>query len=232
MRIAICDDQPLMCHDIEKNLEEYALKYHCDIKIDSFYSGAELLLVDTAFDIIFLDIELGTENGIKVAEQYRMEHKGKIIFLTSHIEEMPNGYKVRAFRFLVKPIQQDLFFEALHSAAKEIVVDRQIVVQEEGKNFLIRCSDIIYVEAGVRSCGVRTKEGFFRSAKNIEAMKAELDAANFYVPHRSYIVNMDYVDIRAMDKNCLNMLNDEIVKISRLKNKEFKDAFFTYIRSK
>lgn len=232
MRIAICDDQPLMCKETEKYLSEYSTQYQYKVDIEVFFSGASLLFSNTSFDIVFLDIEMEKENGIEIAEQYSKVQKGRIIFLTSHVEEMPNGYKVRAFRFLVKPIDRALFFEAVESAAKEIAMDKQIMVQEEGMEFFIHCSDIIYVEAGARSCGVRTAEGFFRSTKNIETMRRELDTPNFFSTHRSYIVNMDHVDIHALRKNGLTMCNNEIVKVSRLKNKEFKDTFFTYIKSK
>ena len=232
MKIAICDDQPLMCKEVEKQLQEYAAQNQSEIDIEIFYMGSSLLASEIDFDIIFLDIELEQEHGIEIAEQYIAEHTGHIIFLTSHIEEMPNGYKVRAFRFLIKPIDRTLFEEAIGSAIKEIMLDKQIIVQDNGKDFTIRCSDIYYVEAGSRSCGVRTENGFYRYGKNIQTMQQELDTPNFYVPHKSYIVNMDKLDIRLLDKNGLTMLNGEIVKVSRLKEKEFRDRYFAYIRSK
>ncbi len=232
MYIAICDDQPLMCKEVEKQLQEYAAQNIAEMEIDTFYRGSDLLSANSNFDILFLDIELEQEHGIEIAEQYIAEHTGHIIFLTSHIEEMPNGYKVRAFRFLIKPIDRILFEEAVRSAIKEIMSDKQLIVQENGKDFIIHCSDIYYVEAGSRSCGVRTENGFYRYGKNIQTMQQELDTPNFFVPHKSYIVNMDKVDIRRLDKNGLSMLDGEIVKVSRLKEKEFRDRYFAYIRSK
>lgn len=84
----------------------------------------------------------------------------------------------------------------------------------------------------MRSCGVRTSDGFHRCSMNIEAMKKELSLPNFYETHRSYIVNMDHIDIRSVNGNSITMYNGEIVKISRLKEKSFRDAYFEYIRSK
>ena len=52
----------------------------------------------------------------------------------------------------------------------------------------------------------------------------------FYNPHKSYIVNMDY--ICKFDKKEVIMKNDEKVKISRLKKNHFKDSFYDYIRSR
>lgn len=137
MRIAICDDQPMMCEEINTKLKRYAEQKHCAVDAIIFHTGKELLSSKHLFDIVFLDIELENENGIEIAESYRMEHKGRIIFLTSHIEEMPNGYKVRAFRFLVKPINEAILYEAMDSAVQEIVLDKPMMVQEDGNDILI-----------------------------------------------------------------------------------------------
>ena len=59
--------------------------------------GEALLSSGENYDIVLLDIELKNENGLEIAALLRKRSRAKIIFITSHIEEIPNGYKVRAF---------------------------------------------------------------------------------------------------------------------------------------
>lgn len=118
--IAICDDIPQLCEEVYRLVAEQLGKREIDIRIHTFHSGQALLSSGIVFDILFLDIELEKENGLEVAKEYPYKKETRIIFLTSHAEEMPNGYKVRAFRFLTKPVDVKHFEEALFSAIKDI----------------------------------------------------------------------------------------------------------------
>ena len=89
---------------------------------------------------------------------------------------------------------------------------------------------IYYLESQQRSTGVRTKDRFSRCGLSIEEMKQELDQIQFYCPHKSYIVNMDY--IQTFDKGVVILKNGEKVKVSRLKMRDFKERFYDYLRSR
>ena len=57
------------------------------------------------FDIIFLDIEMGQEDGITVARRIRkIDKKVLIVYVTSHENYMMESFEIRPFRFLVKPV--------------------------------------------------------------------------------------------------------------------------------
>ncbi|MDC9428716.1 two-component system response regulator RgaR, partial [Clostridioides difficile] len=61
-------------------------------------------------DIIFLDIQMKDINGIEVAKKIRkFDEKVEIIFTTAFSEYAPQGYEVRAYRYLVKPIEYSNF---------------------------------------------------------------------------------------------------------------------------
>ncbi len=230
MKIAICDDHSFMCNEVERRLKDYIIEYHCELSIEFFYTGAALLLAASSFDIVFLDIELKRENGIEIAEQFGKISRGKIIFLTSHIEEMPNGYKVKAFRFLTKPINKKLFIEAVSSAIEEISSEKKIELYNDDKIVVVHRKDIVYAEAGNHASCVRTVEGVFRSPLILEELKGQLEGPDFICPHRSYIVNMAY--ITEIGTNEILMHDGEKVRISRLKHKEFKKLFYRYLRGK
>lgn len=90
--IAICDDIPQICEEVYRLVAEQLGKREIDTRIHKFHSGQALLSSGIVFDILFLDIELEKENGLVVAKEYPHKKETRIIFLTSHAEEMPNGY--------------------------------------------------------------------------------------------------------------------------------------------
>ncbi len=54
-----------------------------------------------------------------------------IIFLTSHTEFMPDAFKVKAFRFLDKPLDSSKFNEAFSEAKKEIMNTEHILLSDK-----------------------------------------------------------------------------------------------------
>ena len=228
--IGICDDQKYVCDMIGQRVATFLLKRDIDSRIHIYTTGKALLEEAIVFDVLFLDIELVNENGLELAMKYPYKKETRIIFLTSHIEEMPNGFKVRAFRFLTKPMNQGHFEEAIQSALTDIERDKRFLVMDEQGERIVRATEILYVEAQVRGCGIRTMDTYAKSSISFKKMIEELAMFQFYNSHKSYIVNMDYIS--KFDRTEVIMKNDEKVKISRLKKNHFKDSFFDYIRSR
>lgn len=137
------------------------------------------------YDIILLDIELKKENGLEIAALLRKRSRAKIIFISSHIEEMPNGYKVRAFRFLTKPIKEALFKEAIDSAIEEISSVKKLELESDCGMIIVHNKDIVYAEAGNHSSCVRTVDGVFRSPMILSELREKLTGKEFFCPHRS-----------------------------------------------
>lgn len=97
LKVAICDDEKYICLITEKLLMKYVENTSREITYHIYLSGEELLSSEENYDIVLLDIELKNENGFEIAALLRERSRAKIIFITSYIEEMPNGYKVREF---------------------------------------------------------------------------------------------------------------------------------------
>ena len=59
------------------------------------------------FDIIFLDIEMKTLNGVETAKKIRNVNKDIIIiFVTGYSEYVYEGYDVHAFNYILKPYKK------------------------------------------------------------------------------------------------------------------------------
>ena len=65
MLIAICDDDPMIIKELQKDLEQYFRKHHLSCPpISQFTSGESLLNNKEDKDIVFLDVEMPGLNGI------------------------------------------------------------------------------------------------------------------------------------------------------------------------
>lgn len=87
-------------------------------------------------DVIFLDIEMGTSHGIKIAEKLRAKHEQvKIVFVTAHAEFAVDAFQVRADDYLLKPVRKERLQETVNRIRAELggVVEE---VNEESKLLL------------------------------------------------------------------------------------------------
>lgn len=106
MKKILCDELKSLIMGIKPNWN-----------VSIYNNGTDLLKnIDKEY-ILILDIEIPEINGMKIAKIIRQNRKDiEIIFLTSHSELMSEAFKVKAFRFLNKPIDKKKLIEALDGA--------------------------------------------------------------------------------------------------------------------
>ena len=110
-RIAVCDDDEIICSEIERIILEYGSRD--EINVEVFLSGEEFckfLSDGEMFDLVFLDIELKQINGIEVGRRIREELKNEIIQIV-YISALDSYYRalfdVRPMHFLHKPLEPE-----------------------------------------------------------------------------------------------------------------------------
>jgi len=65
-------------------------------------------------EIVFLDIEMPGMTGLELAKQLQENgFKGKIIFVTGHIQYSVKAIKANAFDYLIKPVDVDELKESI-----------------------------------------------------------------------------------------------------------------------
>lgn len=226
LQIAVCDDEPIIANDIRERL----LQYKPDYVVDLYQSGKELLGTKKEYDLIFLDIEMPEISGMEVATELReREYEGNLVFLTSHTEFMPDAFKVKAFRFLQKPIVDAAFQEAVDEAEKEIMNYKKILVHTTEGTRLLSIKDIIYFETIRNYTYIHIKQGEIETRKTLREWMELIGSEHFYQVHKSYVVALRYIETIAGDGITMKYANGKI-PISRRKTKEMKDIFFAYVK--
>lgn len=225
-KVAVCDDEKIFRDTLVKLLKEY----NGSVKISAFTCGDLLLASDEVFDLIFLDIEMPGNDGMTTAQKLREKNvDAEIIFLTSHKEYVFSAFKVKAFRFLGKPVSVSKLKEALYDFETERLNTEKIVVKQKGIVNEIILNQVVYLEAFGDGTYIYDKYGqVYCSSLQMQEWQAQLEGKGFFRIHKSYMVSMRYV--KKTEKEYVELFDLDIeLKIARRNVGAFKDAYLSYI---
>ena len=108
-RIVICEDDLSQRELLKGFLYKVFEEIQEDLDLIEFESGEEALLEEVilkGIDIFFLDIQMNGLNGMDVARRIReFDNNVEIIFTTSVLDYVCEGYEVNAYRYMLKPIE-------------------------------------------------------------------------------------------------------------------------------
>lgn len=227
VRVAVCDDDVVMCEMMEGMVCEYRAECGVEILVDIYYSGEELVkgLCKEQYDLIFLDIELGGNNGVEIGREIRNEmsnYVSKIVFVSSSAIYSKELLSLQPFNFLDKPVSKSLVFECMNLLLKILEIETKCFEYKSKHNVIkVPFNEIIYFEAVLKKIKIVTLNGedfFYDKLENIKSKMPK----NFISPHRSYLVN--YSNIKTITSNSITFNTIETnIPISRTKLKEIRE---------
>lgn len=234
LKIAICEDeieqQKILKQYLEQILNQISNKYEI-----LFFNSGEALFKNYPqnIDIFLLDIQMDKLNGMEVAKKIRQIDKKEveIIFTTSLIEYIQEGYEVRAYRYLLKPIKLENLKKHIISCVEEVNRNKSsyIVINEKNDAYKLKISDITYIEIQKREMTIHTINKDYIINSSMSKMENELSKYNFYRCHKSFMVNIDF--IKNIKQYVAILDNKEEVPISRYKFKDTKARFLSHLGS-
>lgn len=229
LKIGICDDEKVFCNIAKEACEKVVNKYHIQCEFKLYNAGNAILNDNYQADILVLDVEMPGLNGFEIAEQYLKKHPNSyVIFLTSHMEQMREAFKVRAYRYLLKPVNMEELEEALLRVNRDIENSRLIILNNGQKENIIKKRDLLYIESLGDGCAIHTMDTYYTSGKTLKYYESLLNKVDFYKISRNCIVAFEH--IKRIDKGRVYLDNGVEFEVSRRQKKECKEAFFNYIR--
>lgn len=218
INIAICDDEKAEIDYLSLLLKKWAESSNVTIRISSFYNAENFLFQYTDnkdFDIILLDIQMGGLSGIDLAKKLRKENNTvQIIFISGFTDFIAEGYEVSALHYLVKPVNEDKFFNVLDKAVESIKhVEKSLFITTDGEMHRIMLSEIRYAEAQGHYVVIKTISGEYRMKINLSDLEKTL-GEGFFRCQRSFIVNLLY--IKKITRNAIIL--DDLTEIPLSRN--------------
>ena len=173
---------------------KWAAKENIPLSLEAFPS-AESFLFQYAeqkdYDILLLDIEMQSMNGVALARSIRKENDAvQIVFITGYTDYIAEGYDVAA---LIKPVSEEKLHEVLNRAVIKIRKnEKALFLSSSGEAVRIPLYEIKYLEVQKNYVTIHAKSNY-TVKKTLGALEQELDE-RFYRMARSYIVNLSYID--------------------------------------
>ncbi len=233
MRFVFCDDHPAILHQLQEYVADYFRGRNLPIPEFAAYESAEAMLaVERRVDMAFLDVEMGGISGIQAGVALRKFSPYAIVFIvTAYPDYLDEAMQTKVFRYLSKPVDKERLHSNLQEALRQYnQASKEYAIVIADGVVMRRAEEIVCVEAMERRVLVHTLDGIFVSTDTMEHWKETLNLPCFYSTHRSFIINMRYVNIIGKDKIFLKYGDREKdAYLTRRKYREFKEAFLLYL---
>ncbi|UUX34246.1 LytR/AlgR family response regulator transcription factor [Fundicoccus culcitae] len=232
LKVVIVDDEQRQLDHMQNLLNQSAKQLKITIDIDQYTSGeAFLFALEDHLDwqIAFLDIEMKAVNGMEVAKIIREKAPQlALVFATGYAEYAIEGYEVQALAYLLKPIKVEKVQVVIERfLAIQPEEEPSIIIESQGKHVRLLLNQIVYVEANQRELSIITNEESYSIKQSLTEFSKSLDH-RFIQTHRSYIVNLQYVNqILTQD---ITLTNGMCIPLSRRKAKTVQKAFIDYYK--
>lgn len=233
MYIAICDDDPMVRHQLAAVLKNYAADHGLTMPCRLF-SSAEIMLKAAAerpFTHYFLDVMMPGMDGITAAHEIRsFDEHARIVFLTSFREYAYQGFQVRAYDYLLKPVKAETLSALLDRLAAQESGEQAYLSIRNGRSLLrLSLNQLVYLEVCQKKLHFHMTNGQLRVMPGtIVSVEPELlERPGFMKIHRSYIVSLRHVSSLSPE-GCV-LLSGESLPISRLLYQQVRREYMAYL---
>jgi two-component system LytT family response regulator len=241
IRALIVDDEPLARTGVQQLIDPLD-----DVTIVGEATDGDEAVREIAAqepDLVFLDVQMPEMSGLEVVREVGVEDMPLTIFVTAYDQYALEAFEAHALDYLLKPIEEDRFEEAMERAREQLrraeadTLNQQLqgllreYADEEDRDgierFTVRSRDRIYfvdvedvqwIESEGDYVALHDGEDAHLVRKTMKKLEEQLASDQFLRVHRSYIVNVDYIEeLRPLDHGTyqLRMASGTPLKTSR-----------------
>ncbi|MGI6192161.1 MAG: LytR/AlgR family response regulator transcription factor [Christensenellales bacterium] len=235
LQIALCDDHIDDLSNMVQFINQYRTTRNLSCEYAAFSNGVDLLSTlekGKRFDLYCLDIMMPGVSGIDVAKEIRYHDKAApILFFTSSPEFALESYSVKAVNYVLKPVSKEKLFFTFDDLLEQMRLQNEedaIVVKSTEGIQRILISNLVYVEVTGRNVLYQLNSGRVVACAEPFSAACEklLKFGCFVKPHRSYLVNMQYVD--TIDQRQMTLQNQSVIPVAQGKAKEIRQQYLNY----
>jgi len=170
-------------------------------------------------DVVFLDIEMPEMNGLSVASKVIQEGlETLIVFSTAYDEHAIKAFEMNAIDYLLKPYDEERIAntmeriknhfqkpnqENLRQLLSQMIDENKekeekksiskLAVQTDEKVIFIDPNEIVYANREGRDVLIRTNDEIYLTKYTLQVLEEKLEKYPFFRTHRSYLVNLDFI---------------------------------------
>ena len=231
MRIAICDDDECLVENLHAKVSKLLSLWNCEYEIFCFSTGIDMMVdidIKGIYDIIFLDIDLGSSNGINIAKKLREEYQVfALIFISQYQEYYREVFEVDAKWFLDKPFSDERLEKALRKAVCDISSSKDIFEFCFKKSmYRLVLKDVIYIESDRRKLLIHCSDSkTYEYYEKLCKLEEQFNESNikFIRVNQSYLINTSYIKRYCYED--VELYNGEKFIISQGRREKIRELF-------
>ncbi len=224
IKIGIVEDNELDRERLIKLINEYFPKNNIDFTMKTFTYADSFLNDNEVYDLIFLDIFLGGSlTGMDIAKKIR-ERLGNdliIVFVTSSMSYVLDGYSVDASAYIIKPLTKEDFELKMPRIINKIKSKtfNGLILNTSEETISVNINDILYIEVYGHYLTYYVGDKKYIVRQTLSSAEEKLSNYGFFRINKYNLVN-----IKAINKIIGDdiYIKDNILKISRSRKQEFK----------
>ncbi|MDE5907135.1 MAG: LytTR family DNA-binding domain-containing protein [Lachnospiraceae bacterium] len=245
-KIAICEDDINYIVFLKKMLLKIEGMDESTVLFYDFLSGEELLFSTSMdFDLVILDIQMGSLDGYETARKLReIDRNMLLVFCTGKVEPAAEHFRVTPYRYLLKRYTDDEMLLEMKDIVDKMKEQKSypyvMCKYTTGKDQIrVYPESILYIairygNSEVFACG-KLKEQFpneiLRTGMSLNAVYEIFnESCGFIRAHNSYIINMAY--IVETDTQSVKLSDGTTLTIARSRSREFQRAFAGFLATK
>lgn len=220
MYLAVCDDKKEELDRVLALLNVWREMHDASLHFKVFQSAVELLesARQERFTLYLLDVMMPGMDGLECAQEIRrFDDTAEILFLSTSPGFAYESYGVRAFNYLLKPVEEKKLFSLLDQLMlREQSVQDTLTLKTGTTIIRIPYPHISYVEVIGKHLYFHLVNGDVREiVGSLKDFEAELlPRPEFMRVHRSYIVNM--LQVEELSSGHIRTFSGKTVPVSRL----------------
>jgi len=208
LRVMIAEDERLAREELI-----YLLSKEPDVElVPSAASGVEALELAQKHkpDAVFLDIEMPEMDGIQAAHQLvEMDPRPFLVFTTAYDQYAIEAFQLEAVDYLLKPYAEERLrqtLERIRGRKAEAGTDvrtkaplsppfksGKLLVDDGARMVVLEAELFLYAVKEDKVTRIHMADGRSYAAKQTLQELEERLGPSFFRPHRSYLVNLDYI---------------------------------------
>lgn len=231
MRIAICDDDNYIVESLKEKIDKILKLWGLEYEVSCFNTGIDMLVdieIRGMFDIVFLDIELGTYNGINIAKKLREDYQiFELIIISQYQEYYRDVFEVDAKWFLDKPFCDERLEKALKKVVNNISKVEDVFEFSFKKSiYRLDLREIMYIESDRRKLLIHCKDNsIYEYYERLGKLEEQCNKGDlkFIRISQSFLINALYIKRYSYEN--VELRNGENFKISQGRREGIRDIF-------
>ena len=217
MRIAVLEDSLIQQKRIRNLLD-------LSHRLCFFSTVEEYMESNFYFDLLLLDIELGSQNGIEFIKKHPDKQRF-IVYVSSHSESMAVTFDTNVLGFITKERIEDALVEKVNQVEQRIHQLEKIALSLPYETRYVYRDDILYfqIENGVFAL---LKDGTKLSLVNETLKEIEAQLSDSFIRvNNNVLINFSKVDYLDVKNHKIIMLEGTIISVSVRRWKKVKEHY-------